>query len=145
MSKKSKIKLHRKKGLYLNDAGHKGRGVFCTTDIKKGEIFEITPTVILNKAATEHVDKTILANYIFKIGGISKALRKRHHIKQIKDCSGVIMGLISFCNHSEDPNAEVEWEEHDGTLYHQVKALRRIPKNTEICTTYGDGWFEGRK
>ena len=55
------------------------------------------------------------------------------------------MGVISYCNHSEDPNAEVQWEEHDGTLYHLVKALRRIPKNTEICTTYGDGWFDDRK
>ncbi len=145
MSKRKKIKLTRKNGLYLKDAGHKGRGVFCTSDIKKGEIFEITPTLILNESGTEHVDNTILANYIFKIGGISKKIRKRKHIKNIKDCSGVIMGIISFCNHSEDPNAEVEWEEHAGTLYHQVRALRRIPKNTEICTTYGDGWFEDRQ
>ncbi len=142
---KRKIKLDRKKGLYLKDAGHKGRGVFCMHDIKKGEVLEVTPTIVLNGAATDKVENTILANYTFQIGGISKAHRKRMHVKDIKKCSGVIMGIISYFNHSEDPNAEVEWEEHQGTLYHLVRALRHIPKNTEICTTYGDGWFEDRE
>ena len=32
-----KIILKRKPGLYLKDTGTKGRGVFCTTAIKKGE------------------------------------------------------------------------------------------------------------
>lgn len=142
---KRKIKLARKEGLYLKDTGHKGRGVFCMSDIRAGEVLEVTPTIILNEAATNRVDNTILANYTFQLGAVSKAHRKRLHIKNIKKCSGVIMGIISYFNHSEDPNAEVQWEEHNGTLYHLVKALRRIPKNTEICTTYGAGWFDDRK
>lgn len=140
-----KIKLDRKKGLYLKDTGHKGRGVFCTSDIKKGEVLEVTPTIILNEADTQHVENTILANYTFKIGAISKAHRARLHVKDIKSCSGVIMGIISYFNHSDMPNAEVEWEEHDGTLYHLVRALKNIPKNTEILTSYGGGWFDDRK
>ncbi|MBU6474846.1 MAG: SET domain-containing protein-lysine N-methyltransferase [Alphaproteobacteria bacterium] len=144
MSKK-KIKLARKQGLYLKDTGHKGRGVFCTSDIRKGEILEVTPTLILNKPATEAIEDTVLGNYVFRIGAISKALRKRLGITDTTKCCGVIMGVISYFNHAEDPNAEVEWDEHDGTLYHQVRALRRIPKNTEICTSYGGGWFDDRK
>lgn len=137
--------MDRKKGLYLADAGHKGRGVFCTSDIKKGEVLEITPTIILNESETNTIEDTLLANYVFQIGSISKSLRNRLGIKDIKKCCGVIMGIISYCNHAEEPNAEVEWEEHNGTLYHQVRALRDIPKNTEICTSYGAGWFEDRK
>src|ERR1035437_5935075 len=140
-----KIKLDRKKGLHLRHTEGKGRGVFCTADIRAGEVLEVTPTIILNEAATNRIDSTILANYTFQLGAISKAHRQRLHIKDIKKCSGVIMGITSYFNHSEDPNAEVEWEEHDGTLYHLVKALRRIPKNTEICTGYGTGWFEDRE
>ena len=142
---KRKIKLDRKKGLYLKHTDSKGRGVFCMSDIRAGEVLEVTPTIILNEAATNRIDNTILANYTFQLGAISKAHRKRLHVKNIKKCSGVIMGITSYCNHSDDPNAEVEWEEHQGTLYHLVKALRRIPKNTEICTTYGAGWFDDRK
>ena len=124
----------------------KGRGVFCIRLIsKRARYSKLRRRSFSMKRPQNTSIIPSLANYIFKIGGISKALRKHHHIKQIKDCSGVIMGLISFCNHSDDPNAEVEWEEHNGTLYHQVRALRLIPKNTEICTTYGGGWFEDRK
>lgn len=140
----SKIKLDRKPGLYLKDTPHKGRGVFCMTDIRKGEVLEVTPTIILNEKATDAVDKTILANYTFQLGAISKAHRKKAGVKNISKSSGVIMGIISYFNHSESPNAEVEWEEHDGTLYHLVRALKRIPKHTEICTSYGGGWLEDR-
>lgn len=141
---RKKIKLDRKPGLYLNDAGHKGRGVFCMTDIRKGEVLEVTPTIILNEAATEHVDPTILSNYTFQLGAISKRQRKETGVKDISKCSGVIMGIISYFNHTEEPNAEVEWQEEDGTLYHLVRALRKIPKHTEICTSYGEGWLEER-
>ena len=140
-----KIKLDRKKGLYLADAGHKGRGVFCATDIKKGEVLEWTPTLILNDKESADIEDTTLANYVFQIGGISKSLRKKLKIKNIKDCTGVIMGIISYFNHDEKPNAEIEWEEHNGTLYHYVKALKNIPRNTEICTSYGKTWFKDRE
>jgi SET domain-containing protein len=140
-----KFKLKRKEGLYLDDAGHKGRGVFCSTDIKKGEVLEWTPTLILNDKESKGVEETILANYVFQIGGISKKLRAKHKIRNIKNATGVIMGIISYFNHDDKPNAEVEWEEFNGTLYHFVKALKNIPKNTEICTSYGKAWFADRE
>jgi hypothetical protein len=141
---KKKIKLDRKKGLYLKAVGIKGRGVFCTGDIAAGEVLEVTPAVILNEAATRHVDETILINYTFQVGGLSKTLRKKSRIKKAGLCSSVIMGIATFCNHAEEPNAEILWDEQDGTVYHFLKATRAIPKNTEICTTYGPGWFDDR-
>jgi hypothetical protein len=144
MSRK-RITLNRKKGLYLKHAGHKGRGVFCTSRIKKGEVLEVTPALILNKKETERVDKTLLINYTFTTGKISKRLHKIAGLKSHADASSVIMGITSFCNHSEQPNAEVLWEEMGSTLYFSLRAIRPIPKNTEICTTYGDGWFNDRR
>lgn len=142
---KNPIKLNRKKNLYLKDAGIKGRGVFCRDDIAAGTIIETTPSVILDTSATHHVDKTILVNYTFTTGKISKRARERMHIKKTGTCCSVIMGITSFCNHGEKPNAEVLWMEHDGTLYYQLRATRRILKNTEICTSYGPGWFDDRQ
>lgn len=145
MPKKMPLRLDRKKGLYLKSAGIKGRGVFCTRPIRAGEILEVTPAVILNEKATAKVDETLLNNYTFTVGDLSAGLRARAGLKKSGKASCVIMGLITFCNHSQHPNAEVLWEERGGTLYHYLRATRDIPKNTEICTTYGEGWFDDRK
>lgn len=142
---KNSPKLDRKKGLYLKHVETKGRGVFCAFDIRAGETLEISPCILLNERSTSLVDRTILGNYTFVAGTLSKEARKKASIKKASDASSIIMGIMSFCNHGEKPNAEVLWEEVGGTLYHTLRATRKIPKHTEICTTYGAGWFEDRK
>jgi hypothetical protein len=136
--------LDRKKGLYLKHVGIKGRGVFCRTPIKRGEVLEVTPAVILNERATDVVDGTILMNYNFIIGNISKPMRLKAEVKKSRAASSVIFGIMTFCNHDERPNAEILWEEKDGTLYYTLQATRAIPADTEICTTYGSSWFSDR-
>lgn len=140
-----KILLKRKEGLYLRDTGHKGRGVFCTQAIRAGEVLEVTPSVILNERQTRHLNHTLLIDYIFMIGRFSKRLLERMRIKKTDDASAVIMGVATFCNDGEKPNAEILWEEQDGTIYYSLRATRAIPRNTEICTSYGAGWFDNRK
>lgn len=137
--------LNRKSGLYLRDAGKKGRGVFCLTDIKAGEELEITPAIILDDEQTKTADKTMLKDYTFVVGNISARLRQRVKVRKSDRASGVVMGILSFCNHDEKPNAEILWEEHEGTVYYTLRATRDIPKNTEICTTYGEDWFAERR
>lgn len=145
MSKKDIYKLDRKKGLYLQQTATKGRGVFCVSDIEEGEVIEISPALLLDAQATAHVDKTILYDYKFKIAALSKSQRALFHIDDPKKSCCIVMGLMSFCNHSESPNADIFWEEDEGTAYHSLEATQRIPKNTEICTHYGRGWFAKRK
>ena len=136
--------LERKKGLYLKMTKTKGRGLFCLTDIRAGEELEATPTLILHEKEHKFAEKTILRDYVFSVDGISKKLRDRLKVLKTEEASGVIMGIASFCNHDENPNAEVLWEERGGSLYHVLRASRKIPKGTEICTSYGEGWFDGR-
>jgi SET domain-containing protein len=139
------LKLERKSNIYLKDTGTvKGRGVFCTTAIKKGEDIEITPALVLNESANQQVTDTILGNYVFTVGNVSKKIRERKKIKNVKQASCVIMGIASFCNHDEKPNAEILWEEQSGSLYYILRATRNIPADTEIVTSYGEGWFEER-
>jgi len=145
MAKKTVYTLDRKPGLYLKMTATKGRGVFCTTDIKKGEVLEVTPAIPLDEAATAHIDKTILHDYKFAVGALTKPQRKLFRIPDPENSSCMIMGIISYCNHDEHPNADIFWEVHDGTAYHFLEATRDIPKNTEICTTYGPGWFDERE
>lgn len=137
--KKPKVQpLDRKAGLYLKDTATKGRGVFCKTDIAKGEVLEVTPALILDGRSVDHADKTILGNYTFRIGNAKS-------VKNPAASCSVVMGIQSFCNHDEKPNAEIVWEEIDGSVYYILHATRRIPKDTEICTTYGKGWFKDRQ
>lgn len=137
--------LFRKEGLYLKHTGSiKGRGVFCTQAIRKGDVIEVTPALLLNEQETETVDETHLVNYTFVTGKLSAPVRKKAGIKNADHASSVLMGIMTFCNHDEHPNAEIHWEEEDGTVYYVLIATRDIKKNTEICTTYGDGWFEDR-
>lgn len=136
--------LDRKKGLYLDDAGIKGRGVFCRSAIRAKEVLEVTPAIVLNEAATRHADKTILQNYTFMVGQVSRTQRRVARLKDTENASCVVMGIMAFCNHSEEPNAEILWEEKDGTLYYILQATRPIPKHTEICTSYGEDWFGDR-
>ncbi|MBI1327871.1 MAG: SET domain-containing protein-lysine N-methyltransferase [Alphaproteobacteria bacterium] len=140
----SGIILNRKANLYLGDAGHKGRGVFCKTNIKKGEVLETAPALLLNERDTQHTDKTMLMNYVFVMGDLSKKMRQSAGIKKLDHASAVIMGLMAFCNHDEKNNAEIHWEEHEGTLYYVLTALKDIPKGKEICTSYGPTWFADR-
>lgn len=142
---KEYLRLYRKKGLYLKRVEGKGRGVFCDSDIRRGEVIEVTPALLLNERVTSQVDRTMLVDYTFTAGRVSKELRERKGVRDTGKTSCMIFGVLTFCNHDDRPNAEVEWEEKDGTLYHTLKALRKIPKNTEICTSYGAGWFDDRK
>lgn len=145
MTKKNIYTLDRKKGLYLQQTTTKGRGVFCLSDIDEGEILEISPAILLDEAATAHAEKTILHDYKFKIGDLSNSQRTLFHIKTPKKSSCIIMGVMAFCNHDENPNADIYWEEDESTAYHFLETTRPIPKNTEICTNYGRGWFTNRK
>lgn len=137
--------LNRKSGLYLKETDSKGRGVFCTEDIKAGEELEVTPALILNEKATDLTTDTILNDYVFTTGDISKKIRRQAGIKKLVDTSCIVMGVASYCNHDDKaPNAEVLWLEKDGSLYYLLQATKDIPQNTEICTSYGDTWFGDR-
>lgn len=145
MSKKDIYTLDRKKGLYLKQTTTKGRGVFCISDIAEGEILEVSPAILLDEIATAHADKTILHDYKFKVGEFSHSQRALFRIETPKKSCCIVMGVMAFCNHDENPNADIFWEEDETTVYHFLEATRRIPKNTEICTNYGRGWFTKRK
>lgn len=137
--------LSRIEGLYLKHTGSvKGRGVFCTKAIKKGDVLEVTPALLLNEDETNTVDDTHLVNYTFVVGDIPTKVKKKAGILQTDNASSVLLGVMTFCNHDEKPNAEIHWEEEDGTVYYSLIATRDIKKNTEICTTYGEGWFDDR-
>ena len=145
MSVQKTLKLDRKNSLYLKETKTKGRGLFCRTAIKAGEILETTPAIILKESDNDAIEDTILSDYVFTTAKLTKKLRTGIGIKDMGNTSCVVMGIASYCNHDEYPNAEILWEEQNGSLYYMLQAIRKIPANTEICTSYGDDWFDDRR
>lgn len=141
----SKIFFKRQQNLYLKHTKDKGRGVFSTKRITAGTLLEVAPALILNESDTDTVDDTLILSYAFSVGALSARLRKKYGIKNTDKCSAIVMGVGSFCNHSESPNATIEWEEQDGTVYYQLKATKTIKPGEEICTSYGSEWFNSRR
>jgi len=141
---KKPLELYRKPGLYLQHLGDKGRGLFCTTHIAQDEIIETSPVILLPKAEEDPLRVTRLAHYAFQTQEISSSLSGWDQIDATEGVTGVVMGLISFCNHAAHPNAQLEQNEREHALIYTLRAIEPIAENTEICITYGTGWLAQR-
>lgn len=99
--------------------GEFNRGVFATEDIKKGELIHEAPVIPYPNREHIHIEKTILADYVFEYG--------INH-------SAVVLGYGSLFNHSYEPNAiyEINFESHSFKFY----AQRDIKAGEEILINY---------
>jgi len=94
----------------------KGRGVFARRLIRKGEVIERVPVIVL--PAEEVVGGTTLANYAFKWGRSQAALA---------------LGYGSLYNHSYRPNARYD---DVGRQAKAFTALRDIAAGEEVTVNY---------
>lgn len=111
-----------------------GRGVFAKHSIKKDEVIEICPVleILPDDLLTENA--SYLHEYLFFYGEKKKKVL-------------LALGFGSLYNHSYRPNAVYSIKEKEKVF--EVKAIRDIPKDTEITFNYkGDSstdlplWFE---
>ena len=112
----------------------KGRGVFATAPIARGELIEAAPALVIPSEEWHHVEPTVLALYIFNFGPVGEH-------------AAIALGYGSLYNHSFSPNAEYvkSWEEK----VIRFVALRDIAPGEEVTVNYngspGDRspiWFE---
>ncbi|GAC1414463.1 MAG: hypothetical protein NVSMB57_10050 [Actinomycetota bacterium] len=115
----------------------RGRGVYATRLIRKGEVIERAPVVVIPKAQWKHAQRTVIDDYAFDWGD------KRDH-------AAVVLGYGSLYNHSKTPNAR--FIDRPGQGVYEFIALRDIEEGEEIFTNYnGDPedqslmWFEKAK
>ncbi|WP_127534546.1 SET domain-containing protein [Paenibacillus kobensis] len=73
--------------------GEFNRGVFATRNIAKGELLHVAPVVTYPNEHDEHIEQTILADYVYNYGA--------NH-------SAILLGYGSLFNHSYTPNASYE-------------------------------------
>lgn len=105
----------------------KGRGVFTLKPVRKGEILETAPVLLVPAADADDLLTSFLRHYLFQTDD------GRHYV--------IGMGFTSFINHGDDPNAAFDVS-NDRLV---VRALRAIPKGTEVTFDYGwndDEWAD---
>lgn len=121
--------------VYVAKSHGKGRGVYAARKIRKAEIIERSPVIVVpEKEWTRHVEKTGLSDYTFDWG-------------RDNDHAAIVLGYGMLYNHSHTPNARFT---HDLRAREYIfTALRDIKKDEEIYTNYnGDPedntplWFE---
>jgi len=95
------------------------RGVFATCDIPAGQLIHEAPVVAYDNEDDVHIEKTILADYVFQYGSNHTA---------------ILLGYGSLFNHSYQPNAiyDISFEKHTFDFF----AYRDIRAGEEILINY---------
>ena len=108
-----------------------GRGIFADRYIKKGELIEEAPVIIIPKKEWKQMRKSVLLNYVFRWG----------------EDKAVALGYGSLYNHSFTPNAKYITNIQNQTI--DFYARKDIQKGEEILVNYnGDPsdqspvWFD---
>jgi len=129
----------RNPSLYIAPSKLGGRGVFTGVHIKKGELIEICPVIILKDGESKLLDTTTLYDYYFFWGEGEKQ-------------SCIALGYGSLYNHNAPSNADYLMDY--GTTSIEVFAVSNIDIGDEITINYnGDPndktppWFltDGKK
>jgi SET domain-containing protein len=117
--------------LELRPVGRKGRGVFASVRLARGELLETAPTVELSGRDTESIVGTTLDNYYFA-----------HPDDPERGL--LVFGICSLINHAEDPNVETAARRLEGVGWLlELRALRDIAPDEELTRRYAcELWFE---
>ena len=120
--------------LFVEKTPQMGKGVFTKERIPANTVIEISPVIVMKKEDKEHLDKTLLHDYIFLWG-------------KLQDKCCMALGLIPMYNHSYKSNCEYFMDFEDDTI--MIETVRTIEKGEELTINYnGDPndeskvWFD---
>ena len=116
--------------LFINENAEKGRGVFTRERIPANTVVEMAPVIVMESKDREHLDKTLLHDYIFEWG------------KEKNKCA-MALGLIPIYNHSYKSNCEYFMDFEDNSI--MVKTVRVIENGEELTINYNGDWNDGKK
>jgi SET domain-containing protein len=114
-----------RKGLFIDNAGKKGRGVFTKTAIPAETVIEKSPVIVLDPDDRKKVEETSLTNYIFEWG-------------ENTDHAAVALGWISIYNHASPSNCEYVMDYKGQTI--SIQTMREIHPGEELTINYSAGW-----
>jgi uncharacterized protein len=115
--------------LFVDNTEQKGRGVFTRERIPANTVVELAPVIVMENKDRQHLDKTLLHDYIFEWG-------------KEKDKCAMALGLIPIYNHSYKSNCEYFMDFEDDSI--MVKTVRVIAKGEELTINYNGDWNDGK-
>ena len=118
--------------VYVKNAPGKGKGVFARDCIRKDEIIEHSPVLLLSADQEELLSESgiPIKDYIF-------AWSDEDHSRS----AAVGFGFLSLMNHSDRPNVYLSTDQERQVMI--VRAERDIQPHEELCFDYGvELWFE---
>lgn len=116
--------------LFVDNTSEKGRGVFTHERIPANTVIEIAPVIVMELSDREHLDKTLLHDYIFEWG-------------KLKDKCCMALGLIPIYNHNYKSNCEYFMDFEDNSI--MVKTIRVIENGEELTINYNGDWNDGKQ
>ena len=116
--------------IYINNTTTKGRGVFTNSFIEKDTLIEIAPVIIMQKNDREHLDKTLLHDYIFEWG-----------IGSSECC--MALGYVPIYNHSYKSNCTYIMDYEEVSIL--IKTVTAIEAGEELTINYNGDWDDERK
>ena len=116
--------------LYIQKTVAKGRAIFTSEMIENNTLIEESPVIVMQKRDRQHLDKTLLHDYIFEWG-----------IKKDRCC--MALGYLPIYNHSYKSNCEYFMNFEEETI--QIKTVRVIEKGEELTINYNGDWNDRKK
>lgn len=117
---KTKFKCPQK--IEVRHSPGKGRGVFATANIRRGEVIEASPALMVPVKDINRLESSFLRHYMFQTDD------GKHYV--------VGMGYVAIANHADEPNAEFDVT----TDVVIVRAIKNIAPGKEVTVDYG--WDE---
>ena len=112
--------------IYIDAAKGKGRGVYCSSDLKADEVIEIAPVIVMTEEDRKILDKTLLHDYIFEWTP-----------EGAKMCC-MALGYVPIYNHSYSSNCEYVMNYEVQTI--SILTMRDIPAGEELTINYNGDW-----
>lgn len=104
--------------IYVDESPGKGRGVYATVDIKKGQVIEVAPVLLMGSDEFHPENHSNVGEYYVYYWD--------------EDQVAIALGYGSLYNHSFDPDADYEFDDDTITYI----ALRDISAGQEIHINY---------
>lgn len=102
----------------------RGRGVVATQKIYSGEIIEYCPIIFLSDTEIDFMDNR---SDILKFYYLLQPETKKHCL---------MLGYGSLYNHSNNPNAEIDYDTQNSQDFLYFRALKDIEPDEEIVFDY---------
>ena len=120
----------------MKNSKGKGRGVFTKNDIKKDDIIEESPVLVMVQQDPACSGKSRVSDFVGLWQGLGTG-------KAGIECNYIIMGIANFTNHSDRPNCHIIKKFNTETA--QLIASRDIKSGEELFISYGidrKTWFK---